>query len=67
MSARKRVERLERGAKAAGRFVVIERAESMSDDEALRLLRFTSLPADTLIFLRVFTTKAGLPRLISVR
>jgi hypothetical protein len=63
----KRLERLERSGTPVGRLVVIERADSMSDDESLRLLKFTNLQADTLIFLRRFTTTAGLPRLISVR
>lgn len=67
MSTRRRVERLERGGRPAGRLVVIERVASMSDEEALRQVKVTSLPADTLIFLRRFTTTAGLPRLISAR
>lgn len=63
MSARSRVERLERCGRPRGRVVVIERAASMSDEEALQRLKFACLPADTLVFLRRFTATAGLPRL----
>jgi len=56
--------RLERSGRPAGRLVVIKRAASMSDDEAIRRLNFSSLPADTLILLQRFSRTDDLPRLI---